>query len=91
MTLSVLIPLLLCSQAYSKPFLDNVPGSTCTGPSQPCDAGLLPIHRRGNAAQTGPMAGQGTHPASGEAEFKPCLPGACPMLMNHIITIMVQV
>lgn len=89
MTLKCFI--LLYSEAYSKPFLDNVPGSVCTGPSWSCEAGLLPIQRWGNAAQTSPMAGQGTHPASAEAQFKPRLPGACPTLRNHIITIMVQV
>lgn len=41
-------------------------------------------------AQTSPVSGRGTHLTSVGAEFTPCLPGAHPMLINHIISIIVS-
>ena len=52
---------------------------------------IIPISQMGKWSSNKSYAGQGTHPASAAPEFKPCLLGNCPMLMNHIITLTVQV
>lgn len=56
-------------------------------PSQPGEAGLFQFTDREIEAQTSPVPGRSTRLTNVGAEFKPFLPGAHPMLINHIITI----
>lgn len=86
--LSILITSVLQSQASPYTLLDNVPR---IGPSQPGRQECSHFTDGETVAQTSPKAGQGTYQASVGVRFKPRLPGAHPMLINHIITITVQV
>lgn len=74
---------------HNKHFL-TMSWAPCIGTSQPVRRDDSRFTGGETAAQTSPVVGLGTHLVSAGAEFRPCLPGVQPLLINRIIAVTVQ-